>query len=102
MSVARFNHIIREADARAEKINSMIGTAVCFLMDKLDQNPEWRGSSESVPLNFEDATVWNWCMKDDYQPVDEKTKVWFSRGSLTVYYGEQKNQAPVVHRMEDR
>lgn len=39
MSVARFNHIIREADARAEKINSMIGTAVCFLMDKLDQNP---------------------------------------------------------------
>ena len=48
-------------------------------MDKLDQNPEWRGSSESVPLNFEDATVWNWCMKDDYQPVDEKTKVWFSR-----------------------
>lgn len=35
----------------------MIGTAVCFLMDKLDQNPEWRGSSESVPLKFEDATV---------------------------------------------
>lgn len=49
MSVAWFNHIVREADACAEKINSMIGTAVCFLMDELDQNSEWRGSSKGVP-----------------------------------------------------
>ena len=90
MSVPSFNYVIREADARAAKIEDSINGVVRFLMDKLAENPEWRGTSEEIPMNFQDGTVWNWCMKEDYKHPDEKVKVWYHKTSLTVFYGEKK------------
>ena len=61
-----------------------------YLEERLLENPQWRGKSEEIPLNFADSMVWNWCMKDDYRHPNEKVKVWYYRGALTVFYGEQK------------
>lgn len=90
MSIPNFNHVITDADTRANKIENSINAAIVFLMEKMKEHPEWLGQSESIPLNYQDAIVWNYCMKDDYMPPDEKAKVWYYKGELTVFYGEKK------------
>lgn len=89
MSVAKFNYIIKEAEARAAKITEQINSCVRFLQLKMEENPEWKGTSDTVPLNFEDTIVWSWCMKEDYRHPDEKVKVWYFKGELNVFYGEK-------------
>ena len=90
MSVKQFNYIMRDADARAEKIQEQINATVRFLQLKMERNPEYKGASDTLALSYEDNTVWTYCMKDDYKHPDEKVKVWFHKGSLTVFYGEKK------------
>lgn len=91
MSVSQFNYIMREAEARAAKIESQIDASVKFLQLRMEENPEWKGTSDVVPLSFEDQIVWNWCMKKDYQHPEEKVKVWCYSGELNVFYGEKKD-----------
>lgn len=89
MSVAQFNHIIGEAEARGAKIEEQINASVRFLQRRMVENPEWKGTADEIPLNFEDGIVWNWCMKEDYRHPDEKVKVWNFKGVLNVFYGER-------------
>lgn len=91
MSIQQFNYIMNEAEARAVKIESQIDATVKFLQLRMEENPEWKGTSDVIPLSFEDQIVWNWCMKKDYQHPEEKVKVWCYSGELNVFYGEKKD-----------
>lgn len=91
ISVAQFNYVIGEAEARAAKIEEQINASVRFLQRRLEENPEWKGTSDTVPLSYEDSIVWSWCMKEDYQHPDEKVKVWYYGGELNVFYGEKND-----------
>lgn len=89
MTVATFNLIMRDADDRMSKIESQIDTVVKFLKGKMKKNKGagWKKISDTIPLNFYDSVVWQWCMKDTYVPKDELTKVWRHGNELTVLYG---------------
>lgn len=89
MSVAQFNYIMKEAEARAAKIEEQINASVRFLQLRMEENQEWKGTSDTVPLSFEDGIVWSWCMKEDYHHPEEKVKVWYHGGELKVFYGEK-------------
>lgn len=91
MSVVQFNYIMNEAEERASKLEKQIDASVRFLELRMMHNRGWKGTSDTIPLTFEDGIVWNWCMKEDYQHPDEKVKVWYHKGELTVFYGEKKN-----------
>lgn len=90
VSIPRFNGLVLDSPSRGAKLEEQINAAVRYLEERLLENPQWRGKSEEIPLNFADSMVWNWCMKDDYRHPNEKVKVWYYRGALTVFYGEQK------------
>lgn len=90
-SVKQFNYIMRDADARAAKIEDEINAVVRFLQKRMEKNPQYKGVSDVLALSLEDATIWNSCMKNDYRHPDEKVCVWAQRGNLTVFYGEKKN-----------
>ncbi|MBQ9887263.1 MAG: hypothetical protein IJM37_10480 [Lachnospiraceae bacterium] len=89
-SVKQFNYIMRDADARAQKIIEEINATVRFLQQRMEKNPNYKGTSDNLALSQDDLVVWNYCMKDDYKHPDEKVAVWAYRGSLTVFYGEKK------------
>lgn len=91
MSVKQFNYIMRDAEARAAKIEDEINAVVKFLLQKLERNPEYKGISDNLALSYEDNVVWDYCMKKDYKHPDEKVKVWSYKNSLTVFYGEKKD-----------
>lgn len=91
VSVAQFNYIIGESEARSAKIEEQINASVRFLINRLKENPEWKGTQDTVPLGYEDAIIWNWCMKEDYHHPDEKVKVWYYGRELKVFYGEKNN-----------
>lgn len=90
VAIPRFNGLVLDSPSRGAKLEEQINAAVRYLEERLLENPQWRGKSEEIPLNFADSMVWNWCMKDDYRHPNEKVKVWYYRGALTVFYGEQK------------
>ncbi len=90
VSIPRFNGLMLDSPSRGAKLEEQINAAVRYLEERLLENPQWRGKSEEIPLNFADSMVWNWFMKDDYRHPNEKVKVWYYRGALTVFYGEQK------------
>lgn len=90
VSIPRFNGLVLDSPSRGAKLEEQINAAVRYLEERLLENPQWRGKSEEIPLNFADSMVWNWCMKDDYRHPNEKVKVWYYRCALTVFYGEQK------------
>ena len=90
VSIPRFNGLVLDSPSRGAKLEEQINAAVRYLEERLLENPQWRGKSEEIPLNFADSMVWNWCMKDDCRHPNEKVKVWYYRGALTVFYGEQK------------
>ena len=90
VSIPRFNGLVLDSPSRGAKLEEQINAAVRYLEERLLENPQWRGKSEEIPLNFADSMVWNWCTKDDYRHPNEKVKVWYYRGALTVFYGEQK------------
>lgn len=90
LSIAKFNYVIREAEARGQKIESTINAAVNFLKQKMKENKEWKGTSENIPLSYDDCIVWKYCMKEDYKHPDEKVKVWLHAHELNVFYGEKK------------
>ena len=91
VSVAQFNYIIGESEARSAKIEEQINASVRFLINRLKENPEWKGTQDTVPLGYEDAIIWNWCMKEDYHHPDEKVKLWYYGRELKVFYGEKNN-----------
>ena len=93
VSIPRFNGLVLDSPSRGAKLEEQINAAVRYLEERLLENPQWRGKSEEIPLNFADSMVWNWCMKDDYRHPNEKVKVWYYRGALTVFYGEQKESS---------
>lgn len=90
VSIPRFNGLVLDSPSRGAKLEEQINAAVRYLEERLLENPQWCGKSEEIPLNFADSMVWNWFMKDDYRHPNEKVKVWYYRGALTVFYGEQK------------
>ena len=93
VSIPRFNGLVLDSPSRGAKLEEQINAAVRYLEERLLENPQWRGKSEEIPLNFADSMVWNWCMKDDYRHPNEKVKVWYYRGALTVFFGEQKESS---------
>lgn len=93
VSIPRFNGLVLDSPSRGAKLEEQINAAVRYLEERLLENPQWRGKSEEIPLNFADSMVWNWCMKDDYRHPNEKVKVWYYRGALTVFCGEQKESS---------
>lgn len=93
VSIPRFNGLVLDSPSRGAKLEEQINAAVRYLEERLLGNPQWRGKSEEIPLNFADSMVWNWCMKDDYRHPNEKVKVWYYRGALTVFFGEQKESS---------
>lgn len=93
VSIPRFNGLVLDSPSRGAKLEEQINAAVRYLKERLLENPQWRGKSEEIPLNFADSMVWNWCMKDDYRHPNEKVKVWYYRGALTVFFGEQKESS---------
>lgn len=93
VSIPRFNGLVLDSPSRGAKLEEQINAAVRYLEERLLENPQWRGKSEEIPLNFADSMVWNWFMKDDYRHPNEKVKVWYYRGALTVFYGEQKESS---------
>lgn len=90
MTVSTFNYIMRDAEDRMSKIEGQIDVVVKFLKDKMKKNKDagWKKISDTVPLNFQDSVVWQWCMKDTYVPKDKLTKVWRHGNELTVLYGD--------------
>lgn len=50
VSVAQFNYIIGESEARSAKIEEQINASVRFLINRLKENPEWKGTQDTVPL----------------------------------------------------
>ena len=93
VSIPRFNGLVLDSPSRGAKLEEQINAAVRYLEERLLENPQWRGKSEEIPLNFADSMVWNWCMKDEYRHPNEKVKVWYYRGALTVFFGEQKESS---------
>lgn len=93
VSIPRFNGLVLDSPSRGAKLEEQINATVRYLEERLLENPQWRGKSEEIPLNFADSMVWNWCMKDDYRHPNEKVKVWYYRGALTVFFGEQKESS---------
>ena len=90
LSILSFNHAIREADARAAKIESSIEAAVSFLQERMIENSEWVSGAETIPLNLQDEIVWKWCMKDIYRHLDRNVSVWSYKGGITVCYARKK------------
>lgn len=90
VSVSNFNRIIREAPDRAAKIADQIEVTVKYLKKRMaaNQDKNYKGLVEQLPLTFEDGMVWSWCMKEHYKHKDEKVHVRRSKYDLSVYYGD--------------
>ena len=74
VSIPRFNGLVLDSPSRGAKLEEQINAAVRYLEERLLENPQWRGKSEEIPLNFADSMVWNWCMKDDYVTRTRKSR----------------------------
>ena len=91
LSIRQFNSIMCEALERGTKIERQLEAVVKFLAKKMKTNTgKWKKISDTVPLNFEDSMVWNYCMKEDYKHKDDKVKVWLYNNELTVLYGDEE------------
>ena len=90
MSLSNFNRIVLQADDRMEKIREEIEATVKFLKKQMKAHSDWKGTSETKGIPYEDGVIWKYFMKDSYKNKDEKVRVWVYKGEMVVYYGEQK------------
>lgn len=87
-SVSWFNYVMSEAEARVHKIEEQINASVKFLELRMKENPNYKGTTDTIPLSAEDNNIWNYIMKEQYKPANELVKVWCHSRELNVFYGK--------------